>query len=62
LDRLDLCLEIINLRLEILKGLTLRPTISGKSPFRDQNQKGNRDKCQQDLTASHFELLSSRWV
>jgi hypothetical protein len=44
LNRLDLCFEFINLLLEILKGLTLRITISGKSPFRDQNQKGNRDE------------------
>jgi len=45
LNRLDLCLEIINLLLELLKGLTLRLTLSCKSPFRDQNQKGNRDEC-----------------
>lgn len=42
---LDLCLEFINLLLEILKGRTLRLTLSCKSPFRDQNQNGNRDEC-----------------
>jgi len=45
LNHLDLCLEIINLLLELLKPLALRLTISCKSPFRDQNQKGNRDEC-----------------
>jgi len=44
LNRFDLCLELINLLLEILKGLTLRLTISRKSPFRDQDQKGNCDE------------------
>jgi hypothetical protein len=45
LNRLDLCLEFINLLLEILKGLAVRLAISCKSPFRDQNQKGNCDEC-----------------
>jgi len=45
LNRLDLSLEFINLLLEILKGVSVRLAISCKSPFRDQNQKGNRDEC-----------------
>jgi hypothetical protein len=45
LNRLDLCLDFINLLLELLKGPTLRLTTSCKSPFRDQNQKGNRNEC-----------------
>jgi len=40
-----LCLEFINVLLELLKGLALRLTLSCKSPFRDQNQKGSRDEC-----------------
>ena len=39
LNRLYLCPEIINLLLAILKGLTLRLTLSCKSPFHNQNKK-----------------------
>ena len=45
LNRLYLCPEFINLLPAILKGLTLRLALSCKSPFRNQNKKGNCDEC-----------------